>query len=480
MRAGRPKGTDRPCYICAMRSVWLWLLIAIIFVAGCGFALHTLDLFGTENSTIDVDKIFGDEDPAPAAPLPVTPQEVAAQPQDHSALGGYNVLIADRGNNRVIEVTPEKRIVWEYDFKGLPPGYGADDAFFADGGKTVVMSLEFYHVIETIDYATKKITWQYGTPGTHGSGTGYLYRPDDAYKLPNGDITVADIQNCRILQISPSKKIVRQYGKTRQCSNVPGHLDGPNGDTPLPNGSTLVSTILDHSVVELDQAWNPIFSLQLPIKYPSDPQLTKAGNILVASYQNPGKIIEISRQGNVLWEFDGEGTTTLNKPSLAVELPNGNIISNDDYNHRVIVIDKNTKQIVWQYGVTGKPGDGNFQLNTPDGLDFIKRDLSASASSTPLQPPTIGSVTRHPEQYIGASMQLRGYLLEMNGGIAIFSDEAGGAVSSFDLPVVGSGVQDLMLNRPYTLVGTFTSGNPAAQNGSTYRLELSMPPMPSN
>ncbi len=457
-----------------MRSYWRWLLVAIIVITGIAYALHVLDFSAIENSTLDIDKVFGDEDPTPAPALPVTPAEVAAQPQDHSALGGYDVLIADRGNNRVIEVTPDKRIVWEYDFKGLPPGYGADDAFFTDGGKTVVMSLEFYHVIETVDYATKKITWQYGTPGTHGSGAGYLYRPDDAYKLPNGDITVADIQNCRILEIAPDKKIVRQYGKTRQCGTAVGHLDGPNGDTPLPDGHTLVSTILDHSVVELDQSWNKIFSLQLPIKYPSDPQLTHDGNILVASYQNPGKIIEISRQGQVLWEFDGEGTTTLNKPSLAVELPNGNIITNDDYNHRIIVIDKNTKQILWQYGVTGKAGAGNFQLNTPDGLDFIKRDTSAPAAVQTL--PTIGTMTRHPDQYVGENVLVRGYPLAVGSGYAIFSDEASGAISSFDLPVVGAGAETVATGTQYTLQGTFTAGNAAAMNGSTYQLQLSATP----
>ena len=46
----------------------------------------------------------------------------------------------------------------------------------------------------------------------------------------------------------------------------------------------------------------------------------------------------------------------LDHPSLALELPNGNIIVNDDARHRVLVIDRATKAIVWQYGVTDTPG----------------------------------------------------------------------------------------------------------------------------
>jgi hypothetical protein len=47
---------------------------------------------------------------------------------------------------------------------------------------------------------------------------------------------------------------------------------------------------------------------------------------------------------------------------LAVELPNGNIIANDDLNHRVIVVDKATKKILWQYGVTGVFGERDGYL----------------------------------------------------------------------------------------------------------------------
>lgn len=447
------------------------LIVTAVILGACLVVLwifHTLDLSGKENATFDLDAIFQNEDAAPLPAQPVSQAQVAAQPQDSTGLGGYNVLIADRGNNRVIEVTPDKRIVWEYDFKGLPPGYGADDAFFADGGKTVVMSLEFYHVIETVDYQTKKVTWQYGVPGTHGSGLGYLYRPDDAYKLPNGDITVADIQNCRILEVSPEKKIVRQYGKTRQCGIQAGHLDGPNGDTPLSNGNTLVSTILDHSVTEFNSAWQPIFTMQLPLTYPSDPQPTKAGNILVAEYKHPGKIIEISRQGSVTWEFDGEGTTTLNKPSLALELPNGNIITNDDYNHRVIVIDKNTKQIVWQFGVTGKPGDGIGQLNIPDGLDIIKRDVPV--------PQTVGSVTHHASEFLGMNVTLKGYVLEKQSGYVILSDEPSGSLSSYDLPVFGNGIDQMQQGVAYVVQGTFATSTTPTRNGSTFRLQLTQPP----
>jgi hypothetical protein len=55
-------------------------------------------------------------------------------------------------------------------------------------------------------------------------------------------------------------------------------------------------------------------------------------------------------------------------------LPNGNVMANDDLNRRVIVVDKATKTIVWQYGVPGKPSAAAGYRSIPEGLDVIKAD----------------------------------------------------------------------------------------------------------
>ena len=50
------------------------------------------------------------------------------------------------------------------------------------------------------------------------------------------------------------------------------------------------------------------------------------------------------------------GPGMLNPPSLVELLPSGVFMANDDYSDRLIAIDPATGALVWQYGITGKPG----------------------------------------------------------------------------------------------------------------------------
>jgi hypothetical protein len=71
----------------------------------------------------------------------------------------------------------------------------------------------------------------------------------------------------------------------------------------------------------------------------------------------------------MLWRLGG-----FNQPSLALPLSNGDILLNDDFNHRVWAVDPATGKIVWQYGHTGVPGSAPGYLNDPDGVDLFPPD----------------------------------------------------------------------------------------------------------
>jgi hypothetical protein len=299
-----------------------------------------------------------------AKPKGIAQRTLRLPPIARGPLPGY-LLIADRDNNRAIIVSPSKRIVWQAG--GLR---GPDDTFFTPGYRSVITNEEFNDTLTEVSLRTRARIWRYGHDAVPGSSPGYLNTPDDAYRLPNGDTTIADVKNCRIVELTRTKKVRRILGGS--CVHDPPRgFASPNGDTPLPDGGLLVSEIggwVDRLAADGHLVW----SMHAPVAYPSDAQLLPSGNILVAGFTNPGRIVEATPAGRVVWSFGApSGPDYLNKPSLAVRLPNGMIASNDDWNHRVILIDPRTKRIVWQYGHTGVPGSGPGYLDKPDGLDLL-------------------------------------------------------------------------------------------------------------
>jgi hypothetical protein len=286
------------------------------------------------------------------------------------------LLIADRGNDRMLLVDSHRKVLWRFptaaDRKLGRHVVFDDDTFVEPGGKAVVSNEEDNQDILSIDIKTHAITRLYGTPGVKGSGPNELNWPDDAYVLPDGTMTVADAYNCRILFIR-KHRIVRQIGQTGVCvHNPPATLGSVNGDTPLPDGGVLVSEINGSWIDNFSKTGRLRWSFQAPVSYPSDPQPLPGGRILLADYASPGAALILDRHGNVLWRYrPTSGWGVLDHPSLAVMLPNGDIAINDDYDHRVVIVDRKTRQIVWQYGHRGTASTRPGYLNTPDGMDYI-------------------------------------------------------------------------------------------------------------
>ena len=288
-----------------------------------------------------------------------------------------SLMIADRGNDRLLVVNAQKKVLWHYPSHAHPgPAQGfyfPDDAFFTNHGTQIIANEEQNERIVRLAYPSGKLLWSYGHAGVAGSEPGYLHEPDDAYLWRDGTVSVADAQNCRVLLISHAKKVLREFGSPSACAHEPPKLLGsPNGDTPLPDGNLLVSEVNGSYIDEITRGAKLVWSVQLPIEYPSDPQQLGPDRYLVADYTTPGGIYKFNRAGKILWSYHpSSGPGMLDHPSLAERLPGGLIAVNDDYRHRLAIIDPKTRKVVWQYGHTDEPGHAHDYLNTPDGFDLL-------------------------------------------------------------------------------------------------------------
>jgi hypothetical protein len=312
--------------------------------------------------------------PKPAVQPPAHPK---TRPGSNPSVLPGNVLVADKANNRLLEIDPYGRVVWRFPRPGdLAPGQTfqvPDDAFYSPDGRSIVATQEDDFAISAIDVAHHRISYRYGVPGVPGSSADHLYNPDDAMMLPGGQIVTADIKNCRLLVLQPpSHSPVRQIGSTAGCVHDPPHDFGsPNGAFPASNGDTIVTEITGDWVDLLSPSGQLLHAVHAPgFTYPSDTNELRPGVFLSVDYTSPGAIETFNTKGHLLWRFAPKGANALDHPSLAIPLPNGDILANDDYNDRVIVVDPHTNKIVWQYGHTGQPGTKPGFLNIPDGVDL--------------------------------------------------------------------------------------------------------------
>jgi hypothetical protein len=295
--------------------------------------------------------------------------EAASQ---RSGLPG-DLMIADRGNNRILVVDAAGHIVFNYPQPGDRGHlFYDDDTFVEPGGEWVIANEEDNHAIVEVNLRNRSMKILFGHPGEPGSDSTHVNTPDDAYMLADGTFTVADASNCRILFIR-AHRIIRSYGTPEVCRHEPPrHFTPVNGDTPVPGGGVMVSEVQGDWIDEIGPEGRLLWARKAPVGYPSDPQPLPGGRVLLADYSNPGHVLIINRQGKVLWRYGpATGYGRLDQPSLAMALPNGNVVVNDDYRHRVLVIDPRTDKIVWKYGHTDIPGTRPGHLNTPDGMDFI-------------------------------------------------------------------------------------------------------------
>ncbi len=295
---------------------------------------------------------------------------------DPSALPA-DVLVADHRNNRLVIIDPLGRVRWVFprpgDLKAGQTFRVPDDAFFSPDGRYIIATQEDDQVISVISMATSAIVYRYGKPGTPGMGPNRVDNPDDAIVLPGGDIIAADIKNCRVILIDPpAHRPAHIIGQTSNaCGHQPPrHFGSPNGAFPMTNGGYVVTEINGDWTDGIGLNGKVQWSAHPPgVLYPSDTNEVYPGGYLTVDYSDPGQVVEFTPGGRLLWRRGG-----LSKPSLAMPLPTGNILLNDDFNHRIVVINPASNRIVWQYGHTGVAGRAPGYLNDPDGLDLVPPD----------------------------------------------------------------------------------------------------------
>ena len=303
-----------------------------------------------------------------------------------------NVLIADQFNNRVIEVAPNGKIVWQF---GLGPADFSDASIIGVNDAQRVGELTLMAGTGTpggqpeapdctdpngcpdnrvllVDRAGH-ILWQYGQFGPGNSGPDQLNTPVQNTWLPDehethapkgvppGHVLITDQANERIIEVTLSKHIVWQYGETGVAGSAFGQLSNPNCAELLENGHILICDENNNQALEVTHT-TPSFIVHtyvaaggLAFNGVAFASRLSNGHTLITDSGN-ARIVETDENGGVFWEYFTNTDPNSNPrggtgplPTRAVRLSNGHTLISDQYNHRVIEVN-HEKEIVHTFG----------------------------------------------------------------------------------------------------------------------------------
>jgi hypothetical protein len=241
-------------------------------------------------------------------PCPYNSHDIALLPDGN--------FLLHTGVATVVEMTPEKKVVWKYESKPKP-GYKGPIEVHAfqrlDNGLTMIAESGNGRIIE-VDKDGKivhemPLTLNYPSPHRDTR----LVR-----KLANGHYLVCHEGDGVVREYEPDGKVVWSYqldlaGRPRSPGHGPeGHGTEVFGAIRRPNGNTIIAGGNNNRVIEVDHDGKIVWSIEhdelpgITLAWVTTLELLPNGNLIVgnchATEANP-QLFEVTRDKKVVWTF---------------------------------------------------------------------------------------------------------------------------------------------------------------------------------
>jgi hypothetical protein len=172
-------------------------------------------------------------------------------------LPNTDVLITDQGNNRIIEVTLAKKIVWQYPGSNTNPAdqlNSPNSAELLENGHILIADENNNRAIEvTRAHQVVKVFTAANSLGAVAF----------ASRLPNGNTLLTDAGNSRAVEVDANDNLVWDYVTSSDALSVAAPL--PTRAVRLANGDTLISDQFNNRVIRVSHAKVIVASYGLPL-----------------------------------------------------------------------------------------------------------------------------------------------------------------------------------------------------------------------
>ncbi len=207
--------------------------------------------------------------------------------------------------------------------------------------------------------------------GISGSGDGELKKPSAIAVDPEGNLWVADSNNCRVERFSPAGGFLSKFGGT--CSKESGQFYYPEGLAVDSAGNVYVASSLTglRSRVQEFNAKGEYLKLIAgegtgngQVTGPSGLAFDSSGNLWVADFYDK-RVEEFNAAGEYVRQWKGSGGAAFEPFAIGVDA-HGTVWVGDSEHNRVEGFNQ-YGDLLTSFGSEGS-GEGQFKLGTPTGL----------------------------------------------------------------------------------------------------------------
>ncbi len=209
------------------------------------------------------------------------------------------LLVADTGNNRVVEISKtDKDVIAEFRGPETDRSGGPRAAQRLNFGRTLIADQRNKRLVEI--NGREEITWEFKRMGQISS-------PQYVEELENGHILFADSMLNSIREVDREGNLRWSYG-SRMKGTGPGQLFAPEFATRLSNGNTLIADTRNHRVLEVTLEGKEVWlyegnkTLRQKILNPTRVERLENGNTFI-TYNNGRELTEIDANQERVWYF---------------------------------------------------------------------------------------------------------------------------------------------------------------------------------
>jgi hypothetical protein len=262
----------------------------------------------------------------------------------------YKLLAQDKGH--VVILNSAGKILWE-----TPCNFVSHDIAMLPGGNLLLHMSDTTIVEITPD---KKIIWKHESHSLPGKSGVQIHA---FQRLDNGNTMIAESGNCRIIEVDHNDKIVKEIPLTVEHPSI-------HSDTrlvrKLSNGHYLVAHENDGTVREYDDTGQVVWSYKLDLdNRPATPghgpeghgdhcfsaYRLDNGNTLIGGGNN-NRVLEVDPQGKIVWSISQQELPgiTLAWVTMLEVLPDGTIVIGNCHagpdNPQLIAVNRD-KKVLW-------------------------------------------------------------------------------------------------------------------------------------